>query len=483
MSNSNKIISSLIWKFMERFGTVGVQFIIQLVLARLLSPSDFGAIALITVFITISNVFVQNGFSTALIQQKEIREEDYSSVFILTFTIAFICYIILFLLAPFIASFYALPILKNVLRVLSLVLFVGAYNSIQIAKISRNFRFKQLFFSSLIAIVISGSIGVYMAFKGYGIWALVSQQLINQIIVTIVLLFETKWIPKLTFNIKRVKKLFKFGSNLLLSSLIDVVYNNLYSLVIGKVFSAKDLGYYNRADQFPNLIVYNINGSIQSVILPALSEHQTNLVKMKSLLRRSMMLSAYLIFPIMLGLSACATPIVSLLLTDKWLPIVPMLKLLCISYMLWPIHTANLQAINALGRSDIYLRLEIIKKIIGIFALVISIPFGILAMICMKILTGFISAFINARPNKRLLSYGYFEQIKDLCPAFALSIIMYIVIELFNIFFAKFIESTLLLLAIEITLGVFIYLILSFVTKNDNFKYILDLFKKRRKSK
>lgn len=241
MSNSNKIISSLIWKFMERFGTVGVQFIIQLVLARLLSPSDFGAIALITVFITISNVFVQNGFSTALIQQKEIREEDYSSVFILTFTIAFICYIILFLLAPFIASFYALPILKNVLRVLSLVLFVGAYNSIQIAKISRNFRFKQLFFSSLIAIVISGSIGVYMAFKGYGIWALVSQQLINQIIVTIVLLFETKWIPKLTFNIKRVKKLFKFGSNLLLSSLIDVVYNNLYSLVIGKVFSAKSL--------------------------------------------------------------------------------------------------------------------------------------------------------------------------------------------------------------------------------------------------
>ena len=406
----NKVLSSFIWKFLERFGTVGIQFILQIFLARLLSPEDYGAIALITVFITIANVFVQSGFNTALIQQKQVLEEDYSSVFWISMLVASVCYIFIFLFSPFIAEFYNMPILKSVLRVLALTLFFGAYNSIQVAKISREFKFKNLFFSSLIAIIISGVLGIVLALYKFGVWALVFQQLSNQLIISFVLYFRVNWKLKLMVNMDRVRVLFNFGSKLLLSSLIDVIYNNIYSLVIGKVYDSSTLGYYNRADQFPNLIVYNVNGSIQSVILPALSEYQDDKPKVKEMVRKAMSVSSFLVFPLMMGMAICAEPIVSLILTDKWLPCVPYLQILCLSYMLWPIHTANLQAINALGRSDIYLKLEVIKKIIGIISLLISLPFGVIVMVYMKLVTGIISTFVNSYPNKKLLDYSYIHQ-------------------------------------------------------------------------
>ncbi len=478
MLKENKIVNSLIWKFLERFGTVGIQFVIQIFLARLLAPNDYGSIALITVFITVSNVFVQNGFNTALIQSKDIKEEDYSSVFWISLAIAGVCYLSLFILAPLIASFYEIYELKNILRVLGVTLFFGSYNSIQVAKISREFKFKNLFYSSLLGIITSGIVGIYLAFKGFGIWTLVVQQLLNQMIVSAVLYFEVKWKLQFTVNFKRVKALFSFGSKLLISSLIDVLYNNLYNLVIGKLFNSTMLGYYNRADQFPNLIVSNVNGSIQSVILPALSEHQDDPKRVKELVRKAMSLSSFTVFPAMFGMAACAEPIVKLLLTDKWLPIVPMLQLLCFSYALWPIHTANLQAINAMGRSDIFLKLEVIKKIIGIIALIISFPFGIMAMVAMKMITGIVSTFINSFPNRKLLLYGYFEQIKDILPSLICSFVMFISILVFNYYMTAIISSTFLLLVLDILLGIFSYLFLAILTKNKNLKFILRQFKK-----
>ena len=473
----NKVLSSFIWKFLERFGTVGIQFILQIFLARLLSPEDYGAIALITVFITIANVFVQSGFNTALIQQKQVLEEDYSSVFWISMLVASVCYIFIFLFSPFIAEFYNMPILKSVLRVLALTLFFGAYNSIQVAKISREFKFKNLFFSSLIAIIISGVLGIVLALYKFGVWALVFQQLSNQLIISFVLYFRVNWKLKLMVNMDRVRVLFNFGSKLLLSSLIDVIYNNIYSLVIGKVYDSSTLGYYNRADQFPNLIVYNVNGSIQSVILPALSEYQDDKPKVKEMVRKAMSVSSFLVFPLMMGMAICAEPIVSLILTYKWLPCVPYLQILCLSYMLWPIHTANLQAINALGRSDIYLKLEVIKKIIGIISLLISLPFGVIVMVYMKLVTGIISTFVNSYPNKKLLDYSYIHQIIDLLPALLLSIIMSIVVLGIDSFLSYNSFSLTIRLVIDIVTGLFVYLIMAVITKNKNLLYFVNVIK------
>lgn len=474
----SKVFSGLIWKFFERFGTVGIQFIIQIILARLLSPDDYGAIALITVFITVSNVFVQNGFNTALIQRQDVTEEDYSSVFWISMLVALVCYIVLVILSPFIADFYSMPVLNNVLKVLGLTLFFGSYNSIQIAKISKEFKFKKLFYSSLIGMCMSGIAGIILAMNGFGVWTLVFQQLMNQVIISFVLYFQVDWKLKVIVNIDRVKLLFGFGSKLLVSSLIDVIYNNIYNLVIGKVYDSTTLGYYNRADQFPNLIVNNVNGSIQSVILPALAEHQDNKQRVKEMMRKAMTLSSYLVFPLMIGMAACAEPMIELLLTEKWLPCVLYLRLLCFSYMLWPIHTANLQAINAIGHSEIFLKLEIIKKIIGIVALVISIPFGVIIMVSMKVITGIISTFINALPNKTLLNYSYKSQIFDLLPTFIISTLMGVLVYLSDNLLKAVSVELLPRLILDVITGVIIYVILSLVTKNKNFKYFLDMLKK-----
>lgn len=477
---NQKLMSSFIWKFLERMGVQGVQFIVQIVLARLLLPSDYGAIALITIFITISNVFVQSGFNTSLIQKKDIKEKDYSSVFIVSLTIAFILYATLYFASPKIAIFYQMPVLKAVLRVLSITLFFGAFNSIQIAKISREFEFKKLFFSSLISITISGVIGVVLAYLNYGIWALVFQQLSNQIIISLVLLKIVKWKPKFYCNFADVFGMLRFGYKILLSNLIDVFYNNVYGLVIGKVYSQVDLGYYNRADQFPNILVSNINGSIQSVIFPALSKEQNNKKKIKDLMRKSMSLSAFLVFPMMMGLAACARPLILVMLTDKWIQCIPILQILCFSYMLWPIHTSNLQAINAIGRSDVYLKLEIIKKVIGILALIISLPFGIIIMVSSKVFTGLISTVLNAYPNKIFFDYSFFDQVHDVLPSFIYSIVMFVTILFMNFIISNFNLSNFIILGLDIIVGVTIYALLAKLNKDKNLNYFLNYINKNK---
>jgi len=424
----NQIISSLLWKLMERGGTQGIQFIVSIVLARLLLPKEYGMIALLTIFITVANVFIQSGLNTALIQKKNADEIDFSSVFFLSLCIAGILYIILFFVAPFVAVFYNEPQLISVLRVLSITLFFGAFNSIQNAVISRNMQFKKLFYSSLGATVVSGTIGIVMAYTGFGIWALVAQQLSNQLSITLILWLTVKWRPKLVFSFKRVKILFAYGWKLLVSVLIDTLYMNLSGLLIGKIYSPTMLGFYNRGQQFPALISTNINGSIQSVMLPALSSHQDNRQRVKNMVRRSIVTSSFIMFPVMIGLAVVAKPLVMILLTDKWLPAVPFLQIFCFSYALWPIHTANLQAINALGRSDIFLKLELIKKILGLTILGISVFYGVYAIALGMLITGVISTFINAYPNIKILNYSYKEQWKDIMPSLILSLIMSAVI-------------------------------------------------------
>lgn len=470
---NDNIFLGLFWKIMEQGGTQGIQFVVQIVLARLLLPQDYGLIALITIFITLANVVVQNGFNTALIQKRNADELDFSSAFYTSFIIAGFLYIVLFFTSPFIATFYKDQQLVIVIRVLSITLFFGAINSIQNAIISKNMQFKRLFFSSLGAIIVSGTIGIIMAYLGFGIWALVVQQLTNNFMITFILWFTVKWRPLLKFSVERAIKLFSFGWKILCASLIDTLYKNLYSLIIGKIYNPEMLGYYNRGNQFPSFIVSNINGSIQSVMFPALSASQNDKKRMKAMVRRSIVTSSFIVFPTMVGLAACAEPLVKIILTDKWLPCVPFMQLMCISYAFWPIHTANLQAINALGRSDIFLNLEIIKKCIGLIVLFITIPFGIYVMVAFQAIISFISTIINSFPNRKLLNYSFKEQYLDIMPSMLLSVIMGI--GVYTIQLSAW--NVWRILAAQISAGAAIYIGLAYVFKLECLTYLLDTIK------
>ena len=469
----NKVISSLIWKFLERGGVQGVQFVLSIVLARLVTPEDYGVIALLLVFTQIATVFVQSGFNTALIQKKDSDDVDFSSIFYLSLFVALICYVILFFSAPFIARFYNQEILTSVLRIISLTLFFGAINSIQNAYVSKIMQFKRFFYSSMGAVIGSGIVGIIFAYNGFGVWALVAQQLTRTFLTSVILWFTVKWRPKFVFSLKRVKCLFGFGWKLLCSALLDTVFKNIYNLIVGKKYDSQMLGYFNRGHQFPQVIATNLDGSIQSVMLPTLSANNDNVQEVKKITRRSISTSAFILMPCMFGLAAIAEPLVKVLLTDKWLPCVPFLQLACISYALYPIHTANLTGINALGRSDIFLKLEIIKKCITILNILITFKLGVFAMAIGQVISGFISTFINAYPNKKLMGYSYFEQWKDLMPSFVLSIVMASIVWVMN-----FISITpLLLLVIQIIVGIIVYVVLAKLFKLEVYNYFVNTLK------
>jgi teichuronic acid exporter len=467
------VLSSLFWKSLERVGVTGVQLIVQIILARLLLPADYGVIALIVVFISISQVFVQSGLGTALIQKKEVNDADYSSAFYLALVIAFIFYCILFMGAPFIAAFYDQPLLTPVLRVLGFTLFFGAVNTIQNAVIARNFLFRKLFVSSVGAVLLSGIVGITMAYMGYGVWALVGQQLTSIIALCIIMWFTVKWRPKLLFSLKRVKELFSFGWKILASSLVDVTYTNLSILIIGKLYPAGMLGYYTKGQELPNALVSNANSSILAVMFPAYARYQDNRPMVKQIMHRALVTSAFLIFPLMVGLAAIAEPLVKLLLTEKWLMCVPFLQIFCAFYALWPIQTANLQAINALGRSDIFLKLEIIKKIIGLSLLAVTIPIGIYAMALGMVVTGIVATLVNAYPNKLLLDYGFMEQWKDLMPVLILSLIMFGVA--YSVLFLGLSSGATLLL--QIGVGVVVYVGLAWLLRLESLMYVINTVK------
>lgn len=477
------IITSLLWKFIERIGTQGIQFIVMIILARFLLPEDFGLIVVVTIFISIATVITQSGFNTALIQAKKIDKIDLSSVFYLNLFIATILYTILFFLSPFIATFFEQPQLKSILRILSIVLLFDALNSIQHTIIARSMQFKKLFVSSLSGVIISGSIGITMAYSNLGVWSLVMQQLLFHLTITVTLWYTVKWRPQLSFSMKRLGRLFSFGWKLLLSSLIDTIYSNIKSLIIGKQFSTSTLGFYNRGEQFPSVLVNNINGSILSVMFPALSKQQDNVKRMKAMMRRTIVTSSFIVFPMMIGLAVIAEPLVNVLLTEKWLPAVPFIQIFCAIYALWPIHTVNLQAINALGLSDVYLKLEIIKKLLGILILIISIPYGVYAIAIGSIVSGIISSFLNAYPNIILLNYSIREQFSDIFPSLLISLLMGAVIYTIQWLGLSDIATIL----IQVIFGIILYIVLAKLLRLESYNYLLstikEIFSKNKKIK
>ncbi len=472
---NGQIGKGLLWKLLERFGVAGGQFVLQIILARLLDPELYGVLSIMIIFTNLATVFIQNGFNTALVQNKDVTEEDYSSVFWVSLCVTVILYATIFFCAPLIGEFYAMPDIVIPLRVLALMLFPGVLNSIQLAKVSREMDFRKVFMSNIAAIVVSGGVGILMALNGAGLWALVAQTMLNVFVACIVMRFTVKWRIRFACNLQRVKILFSFGWKLLVSGLLETLYQELRSLVIGKKYDSSTLGFYNRGKQFPQFIINAVGSTVQSVMLPAMSVQQDDKNAVKALTRNSIMLSAYILFPIMAGLAGVATPLVSLLLTDKWLPCVPYLQIYCFATAFNPIHMCNLQAINAMGRSDVFLKLEIIKKMIGIGSLVIAVfcfdsP---IAIAMTGVFTTFLSCFINAYPNKSLINYSYLEQIKDMLPAFVCSLIM-----CGGVLMLGYLEiPTIWILVLQVIVGIALYLLLSIVFKIKAFRMLLNALK------
>lgn len=475
MIDKNSTLKNFIWRFAERCGAQLVTFVVSIVLARILAPEDYGQIALITVFTTIMQVFVDSGLGTALIQKKDADDLDFSSVFYFNFVICFILYAVMFVTAPFIARFYGDSSLTSIIRVISLTIVISGVKGIQQSYVSRNMMFKRFFYSTLGGTIFSAFLGIALAYAGFGVWAIVAQQLSNTAIDTLILWLTVKWRPKRMFSWKRLKGLLSFGWKMLASSLLDTVYNNIRSLIIGKMYSSSDLAYYDQGKKFPNVIVTNINTSIDSVLLPTMASAQDNPERVKSMTRRAIKTSTYIMAPLMMGLAFCAEPIVGLVLTDKWLPCVPFLRIFCITYMFYPIHTANLNAIKAMGRSDLFLKLEIVKKVVGIALLLSTMWFGVMAMAYSLLISSVLSQIINSWPNRKLLRYGYLEQLKDILPGIALAVLMGCCVNLVGLFHL----TNIVTLLIQLPLGAVLYIGASALLHLESFEYMRDLIRPR----
>lgn len=471
MSTSGKsVISNLIWKYAERLSAQLVTMVVSIIIARILDPEHYGTIALVTVFITFANVFVSDGFGSALIQKKDADIIDFSSVLFFNVALSIVLYIVLFFLAPFISNFYGegYEILTPVMRVLGLRLILSAINSVQQAYVSRQMIFKKFFWATLFGTVLSGVVGIIMAYKGFGVWALVAQYLTNTTVDTIILqLSLNKW-PKLVISFKRLKNLIGFGARVLFTNLVMTGYQELRTLVIGKLYSSSDLAFYNKGMSFPSLIVTNINSSMGAVLFPKMSQLQDDRERLKETTRMSVRFSSYLLMPLMLGLLSVAKPFVVVLLTEKWLPCVKLMQMLCIFYLFQPIHTANIQAIKAIGRSDIVLKLEIIRDVIQLVALVAVMWISVEAIVLTMAIQSVLFVFINGYPNRKLINYSYIEQIKDIFPSLSMATVMAISVILIGLLPLP----TFPLLIVQVLSGAMIYILLSIITNNSEFVYI-----------
>lgn len=468
--DNKKVLNNFIWRFMERIGAQGVTFVVSIVLARLLDPAVYGTVALVTVFTTIMQVFVDSGLGSALIQKKDADDLDFSTVFYFNMLMCAVLYGIMFAIAPLISEFYELPELAPIVRVSSLTLLISGVKNVQQSYVSKNMLFKRFFYSTIGGTIVSAAVGIGMAFAGLGVWALIAQNLTNLFMGTVILWITVKWRPKFMFSWQRLKGLFSFGWKLLASSLLDTVYRDIRQLIIGKLYTTDDLAFYNKGNQFPQLIVTNVNSSIDSVLLPAMASEQDNRDRVKSMTRRAIKTSTYIMMPMMMGLAVCAEPVIKILLTEKWLPCVFFLRVFCFTMAFYPIHTANLNAIKAMGRSDMFLKLEIIKKVYGIAALLITMWISVEAMAYSLLVTTVLSQIVNAYPNKKLLGYSYINQLQDMLPQIVLSAVMGAIVYCVN--FLPLNEY--LKLAIQVPLGVLIYIGGSALFKLESFTYVFS---------
>ncbi len=420
----SKVVSGVLWKLAERFGVQGLGFAVQIVMARMLFPGDYAIVALVGVVLLISDVLLTGSFSTSLVQKKEVDDTDLSSVFYLSLGLSVLIYGILFITSPLFADFYDEPRLLGVLRCQALILVVSAFRSAPTAVLTRNMQFQKGFHANAGGAVASGIVGITLAWAGLGVWSLVFSQLAGALVMTILLWGMIAWRPIPVFSWNRIGTLFAFGWKLTCACLLEAVYSSLRTLFIGKIFTKDVLGYYNRGDSLPQLVSTSLDATVSSVMLPALSACQDDRAMVRGILRRSLVSSCFVVFPAMLGLAAVSEPVVGILLTEKWSGCVAFMQICCLGYALFPLQTSNIQAINALGRSDLFLRQEILKKVVGVAIFLASLPFGVYALVASGAVFSAICTVINAWPTWRLVGYSPWQQWRDVFPSLSLALIM-----------------------------------------------------------
>ena len=476
-AGAGSVVRNFLWRLAERVGAQGVKLLVELVLARILLPEEYGLIAMVAVFITIFNVFVDSGLGNALIQKKDADDLDFSSVFWFNAVLCVVLYGVLYLLSPAVAAFYHREELCMVLRVLGIQIVISGVKNVYQAYVSRTMQFRKFFFATLGGTIGAAVIGIVMAYRGYGVWALVAQQLFNVLTDTVILCLTVKWHPKRMFSFERLKRLLSYGWKLLLSALLDTAYNEARSLIIGRKYTSEDLAFYNRGELFPQVIAANVNTSIDSVLLPTMSREQDERTRVRAMTRRAIMISTFLMAPLMIGIACIGVPLVRLILTEKWIPCVPYLRIFCAAMLFYPIHTANLNAIKALGRSDLFLRLEIVKKAVGITLILITMHISVTAMALSTLVNSLICQIINAWPNRKLLDYRYTDQVKDILPNILLAVVMGGCVWAVGLAGLP-VWATLL---IQIPLGAAVYAGLAALLKNESFRYLLSVLKNFRR--
>ncbi len=420
----HKTIHGVGWSFIDNISNSGITFLVGLVLARLLTPEEYGIMAMITIFIAISNSIIDSGFSNALIRKTRIERVDYNTVFYFNLTVSILIYVLLHLAAPAISVFFKEPVLLAVIRIIGWVLIINALAIIPRTQFVRNVDFKTQTKVSLISSISSGVIGIGMALGGMGVWSLVGQQLSRQFLNTLFLWVYSKWHPVWEFSTESFKELFGFGSKLLLSGLLNTIYKNIYYIVIGRFYTSAQLGQYTRAEQFNMIFSSNLTSVVQRVSYPVLSSIQEEPERLREAYRKVIKITMLITFACMLGLAAVAKPLILILIGEKWLPAVYFLQIICFSGMLYPLHAINLNILQVKGRSDLFLKLEIIKKIIAVGPIVVGIIYGIECMLWGGVLISFIAYFLNSYYSANLINYPTSEQIKDILPTFLTSFVV-----------------------------------------------------------
>lgn len=468
-----KTLYGMSWSFAENLSQQGIQFVIGVLIARVLSPSDYGMVGMLAIFTAISQTLINSGFSTAIVRKTDRTQTDLSTAFWFNMAVGLALYLILFLSGPLIARFYNEPLLSDLIKVTALTLILNSLCIVQQALFTIKMDFKTQAKISVTASLVTGITGVAMAYNGFGVWSIVWPGVAGGAVRCVMLWVSSKWRPDKVFSKRSFRELFSFGSKLLVSGLIDTLYNNIYPIIIGKKFSATDLGYYSRADGYSQLPATTITGVLQRVTFPMLCEIQDDMARLENVYRRLLRLSAFVVFPAMTGLAAIAEPLIRFMITDKWLMCVPYLQILCIAIMWHPIHAINLNLLQVKGRSDLFLRLEILKRIIGILIIIIAVPFGIIWMCVGKIISSIFCLIINTYYTGKLIHVGFIKQMKDLLPILFLSLFNGAVV----LGISCLINNTALQVIIGLITGVVIYTTTAYILKFKELDFILETFK------
>ncbi len=474
-SLKEKTVNSVFWSGIERFSAQGIQFVMGLLIARILLPADYGLIAMLTIFIAVAQVFVDSGFGNALIQKQDRNQTDYSTAFYFNIGVAIAVYFIIWLIAPWVAIFYNEPLLTQVMRVVGLNIIINAFSIVHRARLTVELNFKLQALISLLSVSISGGIGIWMAYAGYGVWALAGQTLLNGFLGTLLLWVMSYWMPSFCFSTESFKKLFGFGSKLLLSGLLHTLYMNLYSLVIGKKYNVIDLGYYNRASSFPVVISGNLLSIISRVTYPIQCEMQDDNERLRASLFRLARMACYIIFPLMVGTLVLAKPMVALLLTEKWLPSVPLLQILSLAYMWEILMRMNYDILNVKGKTDYTLQSEIWKKMSAFGILFLTFPFGLKVMCWGLVLYSWVDLFIITHYTNKLIKVGLWMELKVIFPIILLSGGMGLCVWLVSSLFSSY----LLQLVFGVTVGVIFYVFVSVLLHWDEFFVIWNFIKSK----